>query len=82
MMNNTNGWMSGWSGGGMWLWIVIGVAVVVLLAFVISKPVQEINPADGSNAPVNHKPLKRCVTNQICASNPKNNLNNRQQHIL
>jgi hypothetical protein len=31
---------------------------------------------------VNHKPLKRCVTNQICASNPKNNLNNRQQHIL
>lgn len=46
------------------------------------QAVQEINPADGSNAPVNHKPLKRCVTNQICASNPKNNLNNRQQHIL
>jgi hypothetical protein len=37
MMNNTNGWMSGWSGGGMWLWTVIGVAVVVLLVVVISK---------------------------------------------
>ena len=37
MMNNTNGWMSGCSGGGMWLWTVIGVAVVVLLVVVISK---------------------------------------------
>jgi anti-sigma-K factor RskA len=37
MMNNTKEWMSGWSGGGMWLWTVIGVAVVVLLAVVISK---------------------------------------------
>jgi hypothetical protein len=36
MMNHTNGWMNnGWMnggmGGGMWLWTVIGVLVVVLL---------------------------------------------------
>ncbi len=37
MMNNTNGWMSGWSGGGMWLWALIGVAVVVLLAIMIIR---------------------------------------------
>ena len=37
MMNNTNGWMSGWSGGGMWLWTVIGVAVVVLFAVMIIR---------------------------------------------
>lgn len=37
MMNNSDGWMSGWSGGGMWLWAVIGVAVVVLLVVVIGK---------------------------------------------
>jgi anti-sigma-K factor RskA len=37
MMNNTNGWMGGWAGGGMWLWTVIGVAVVVLLVVVIAK---------------------------------------------
>ena len=29
--------MNGWSGGGMWLWTVIGVLVVVLLVVVISK---------------------------------------------
>ena len=27
----------GWMGGGMWLWTVIGVLVVVLLVVVISK---------------------------------------------
>jgi anti-sigma-K factor RskA len=37
MMNNTNGWMGDWAGGGMWLWTVIGVAVVVLLVVVIGK---------------------------------------------
>jgi uncharacterized membrane protein len=37
MMNHTNGWMSGWAGGGMWLWAVIGVAVVVLLVVAIGK---------------------------------------------
>ena len=30
-------WMSGWAGGGMWLWTVTGVLVVVLLAVVIAK---------------------------------------------
>jgi hypothetical protein len=29
--------MGGWMGGGMWLWTVIGVLVVVLLVVVISK---------------------------------------------
>jgi anti-sigma-K factor RskA len=37
MMNHTNGWMGGWSGGGMWIWAVIGVAVVVLLVVMIGK---------------------------------------------
>jgi hypothetical protein len=37
MMNQTNGWMGGWTGGGMWLWTVIGVAVVVLLVVAIGK---------------------------------------------
>ena len=35
MMNQTNGWMGGWAGGGMWLWTVIGVVVVVLLVVII-----------------------------------------------
>jgi hypothetical protein len=33
MMNYADGWM----GGGMWIWTVIGVLVVVLLVIVISK---------------------------------------------
>jgi hypothetical protein len=37
MMNHTDGWMSGWASGGMWVWTVIGVLVVVLLVVVISK---------------------------------------------
>jgi len=37
IMNHTDGWMGGWSGGGMWLWTVIGVMVVVLLVVAISK---------------------------------------------
>ncbi len=42
MMNNTGGWMgsggmNGWMGGGMWLWTVIGVLVVVLLVVLIAK---------------------------------------------
>lgn len=32
-MNNTSGWM----GGGMWLWTVIGLLVIVLLVVVIGK---------------------------------------------
>jgi hypothetical protein len=37
MMNHTDGWMSGWAVGGMWVWPVIGVLVVVLLVVVIYK---------------------------------------------
>jgi hypothetical protein len=37
MMNQSTGWMSGWSGGGVWILAVIGVAVVVLLVVVIGK---------------------------------------------
>jgi hypothetical protein len=37
MMNHTDGWMNGWGGGGMWLWPVIGFAIVALLVVVISK---------------------------------------------
>jgi hypothetical protein len=29
--------MSGWMGGGMWIWTVVGILVVVLLVVVISK---------------------------------------------
>ena len=33
MMSQTGGWM----GGGMWIWAVIGVLVVVLLVVAITK---------------------------------------------
>jgi uncharacterized membrane protein len=33
MMKHTDGWM----GGGMWIWTVIGVMVVVLLVVAINK---------------------------------------------
>ena len=36
-MYQTNGWMDGWAAGGMWIWSVIGLAVVVLLVVVIGK---------------------------------------------
>lgn len=29
--------MDGWMGGGMWIWTVIGVLVVVLLVVAINK---------------------------------------------
>jgi uncharacterized membrane protein len=32
-----NGWSSDWSGGGMWIFAPIGVAVVVLLVIVVIK---------------------------------------------
>ena len=32
MMNN-----GGWAGGSMWLWLVIGILVVVLLLVAINK---------------------------------------------
>jgi uncharacterized membrane protein len=37
MMNHTDGWMSGWMGGGMWTLTVLGVLVVALLVVVIIK---------------------------------------------
>jgi uncharacterized membrane protein len=37
MMNHTDGWMNGWTGGGMWLWPVLGLVIVALLVVVISK---------------------------------------------
>jgi len=37
MMNHTDGWMGGWSGGGMWIWAAIGAMVVVLLVVAIMK---------------------------------------------
>ena len=37
MMNHTEGWMTGMMGGGMWVWTVTGVLVVVLLAALIIK---------------------------------------------
>lgn len=37
MMNEANGWMGGWTGGGMWVWTVIGSLVIVLLVVVIIK---------------------------------------------
>ena len=37
MMGQTDGWMGGWAGGGMWVWTVVGILVVVLLVVAISK---------------------------------------------
>jgi hypothetical protein len=36
-MNHLDGWMSGWTGGGMWAQTVIGVDIVILLVIVIGK---------------------------------------------
>ena len=37
MMNNRDGWMGGGAGGGMWVWTVVGILVVVLLGVMINK---------------------------------------------
>ena len=37
MMDHNDRWMGGYMGGGMWLWTVIGVLVVVLLVVAINK---------------------------------------------
>lgn len=37
MHDMNGGWMSGWAGGGMWLWVVIGVLVAALLVVAIVK---------------------------------------------
>jgi hypothetical protein len=36
MMNHTDGWMGGWTVGGIWVWTLV-VAMVVLLFVVIIK---------------------------------------------
>ena len=36
-MNHTDGWGVSWTAGGMWIWAVICLAVVVLLVVVIGK---------------------------------------------
>jgi hypothetical protein len=37
MMNHTDGWMNGWTGGGMWVWTAVGVLLMVLLVVAIKK---------------------------------------------
>jgi len=37
MMSHADGWMNGWMGGGVWIWGVIGVLVIVLLVVAITK---------------------------------------------
>ncbi|MFA6224499.1 MAG: hypothetical protein WC647_19550 [Desulfomonilaceae bacterium] len=41
MMNQTDGWMGGWAGGGMWVWTVVGILVIVLLVVVISRLIKK-----------------------------------------
>ena len=38
-MNHADGWMNGGgtSSSGMWIWVVLGVAVVILLAVIVGK---------------------------------------------
>ncbi len=36
MMNHTNGWMLGWSGGGIWLWMTAVVVMLIVLAIVLN----------------------------------------------
>ena len=37
MMNHSDGWMSGWPGGGMWIGTTLGIVVVVPLLVLIIK---------------------------------------------
>jgi hypothetical protein len=37
MMDHANNWMNGSLGGGMWIWTVISILLVVLLVGAISK---------------------------------------------
>jgi hypothetical protein len=39
-MNHSDGWMYGGMDGGMWIWTVLGVLVVVLLVVAILKGVK------------------------------------------
>ena len=40
-MNHSDGWMNGWSGGGMWTLTVIGLVVVVLLVVVVINQIKK-----------------------------------------
>ena len=40
-MNHSDGWMDGWSDGGMWILPVIGMIVVVLLVVVVINQVKK-----------------------------------------
>jgi hypothetical protein len=37
MMNQTSGVMNGWMSGDMWLWVAIGILLVVFLVVAINK---------------------------------------------
>ena len=37
MMNHAHGWMNNWMGAGMWIWMTIGILVLVLLVAAIIK---------------------------------------------
>ena len=37
MMDQSTGHMSGWLGGGMWFWTVIGVLLIVLVVVAIIR---------------------------------------------
>jgi hypothetical protein len=37
LMNHTDGWGVGWTGGWMWMWALIIVLAVLLLAAVINR---------------------------------------------
>ncbi len=37
MMDHGYGWMDGFKGGGMWIWMLFGVLVVVSLVIVLIK---------------------------------------------
>ncbi len=37
MMNQTDEWMAGWMGEGMWIWTVIVVLTLVVLVVAITK---------------------------------------------
>lgn len=37
MPHHVGGWMTGWGGGGLWVWAILGVVVVMLLAVIVNK---------------------------------------------
>ena len=37
MPHHVGGWMTGWGGGGLWIWAILGVVVVILLAVIVNK---------------------------------------------